>query len=133
VVSSEPTGYLDKETTNKILELINKVSANFSDVETTKGDFEGLQEEMESWRDGMQGTNLESTDKYSRVEEAASNLSDVVSSLDQISEPTAPEAKDGFMEIAAVVEYTDELDQAADDIESAANDSENVEFPGFIG
>jgi hypothetical protein len=37
------------------------------------------------------------------------------------------------MEIAAVVEYTDELDQAADDIESAANDSENVEFPGFIG
>jgi hypothetical protein len=71
VVSSEPTGYLDKETTNKILELINKVSANFSDVETTKGDFEGLQEEMESWRDGMQGTNLESTDKYSRVEEAS--------------------------------------------------------------
>lgn len=41
-----------------------------------------LQEEMESWCNNMQGTNLENTEKYSRVEECTNKLSDAVSSIE---------------------------------------------------
>jgi methyl-accepting chemotaxis protein len=41
-----------------------------------------LQEEMESWRDNMSGTNLENTEKYGQVEEAAQTLESAVGEIE---------------------------------------------------
>ena len=82
----------------------------------------------------MQGTNLEQTDKYSRVEEAASTLEDVSSNLDGISEPELPaKSEDGTMDIEQLRDYITELEQASQELSDAASDAENIEFPGMYG
>jgi len=58
----------------KIPSRATRLSDALSKIEGGMGEIEVLADEMESWRDNMQGTNLENTDKYSRVEEAADTL-----------------------------------------------------------
>lgn len=43
-----------------------------------------LADEMESWRDNMSGTALENTSKFEMVDEAASALSDLADSLENV-------------------------------------------------
>ena len=128
------TAVKDEETITEIIDLIAPVPGQFESADESKGEIEALSEEMGSWRDNMQGTNLESTDKYSRVEEAASTLEDVSSNLDGVSEPEMPvKAEDGTMDIEKLRDYIEELEQAAQELEDAASDAENVEFPGMFG
>ena len=118
-----------------------------------------LCEELSSWRDNMQGTGLENTDKYSV-------LNDAISTLENISEPTIPEwlndfkilrlpslepnrsranrAGDAKADIDAVIEEvsqaleTDNPKEAKDgiqeclsQIENDFNEVESVEFPSM--
>ena len=125
---------LDAETSIEALELIAPVPGQFESACEAQGEIDTLSEEMGSWRDNMQGTNLESTDKYSRVEEAASTLEDVSSTLDGVSEPEAPKkAEDGTMDIEKLRDYVTDLEDAAQELEDTASDAENVEFPGMFG
>jgi hypothetical protein len=62
-------------------------------VESTVGealsaldDLRALQEEMQSWADNMQGTSLENTEKYQRVEEAATTL-EAANNIDEVNLP----------------------------------------------
>ncbi len=52
----------------------NRLSDALSQIDEGMSEIEALTDEMEQWRDNMQGTNLESTERYSRVEEAAETL-----------------------------------------------------------
>lgn len=125
---------IDAETSVEALELIAPAPGQFESASESQGEIDALAEEMGNWRDGMQGTNLESTDKYSRVDEAASTLEDVSSTLDGVSEPTAPaKAEDGTMDIETLRDYATELENAAQELEDAASDAENVDFPGMFG
>jgi hypothetical protein len=125
---------VDAETSIEVLEIIAPVPGQFESADESKGEIENLSEEMGNWRDNMQGTNLESTDKYSRVDEAASTLEDASSNLDGVSEPEAPKkAEDGTMDIEALRDYVTELENTAQELEDAASDAENVEFPGMFG
>jgi hypothetical protein len=125
---------MDAETAVEALELIAPVPGQFESANESQGEIDTLSEEMGSWRDNMQGTNLESTDKYSRVDEAACTLYDVSSTLDGVSEPTVPaKAEDGTIDIEALRDYATELETAAQELEDAASDAENVEFPGMFG
>lgn len=124
----------DEETLSEIMELVAPVAGQFESIGDVRGEIDALSEEMGNWRDNMQGTNLESTDKYSRVEEAASTLEDVSSNLDNVSEPTIPEKEaDNTMSIEKLRDFAEELEQAAQELEDAASDAENVEFPGMYG
>lgn len=91
------------------LEAAKQASSKFSYDE-----FEALKEEMESWRDNMSGTNLESTQKFQDV-------SDCCDALDQISADSLGEEPDSI----------EDAEQKADDIEQAASELESVEFPGM--
>ncbi|RJR27727.1 hypothetical protein C4561_01345 [candidate division WWE3 bacterium] len=79
------------------------------------GEIESLSEEMSSWRDNMNGTNLESTSKYETVSECADTLENVVSELSSLDEPRS----------------LDELEAAIATLQSALLDLENIEFPGM--
>ena len=64
-------------------------------MEQAQSGIETLAEELESWHDNMSGTNLESTGKYQRLEEAADNLRrgidhilDATSELENVEIPT---------------------------------------------
>jgi len=51
-----------------------RLSDALSKIDEGLSEIEALADEMDSWRDNMQGTNLENTEKYSRVEETADTL-----------------------------------------------------------
>jgi chromosome segregation ATPase len=46
-----------------------------SKVQQGLSELQDIQGELESWRDGLSGTNLESSELYSRLEEASDTLS----------------------------------------------------------
>jgi len=74
---------------------VEKVSRNFSrsaDLMSARAMFEEgtsiiahLKEDMESWRDGMEGTNLENSAKFEQVSEAASSLEDLESEAEGVA------------------------------------------------
>ena len=73
-------------------------------------ELESLTEEITNWRDGMQGTNLENSNKYSELEEAASTLEGIdVNSF-------------------SIDDYED-IENVAEELESAASELQGVEFP----
>jgi hypothetical protein len=73
---------------------VEKVSRHFSrngDLMSAKEKFEEgatiiahLKEDMEHWREGMEGTNLENSAKFSDVEECASKLDDLSNEADSV-------------------------------------------------
>jgi uncharacterized protein Yka (UPF0111/DUF47 family) len=128
--------FFTKEDSEKIAEEIgvrnDPLCGAFSQIEEAASEIADLADEMVNWRDNMSGTNLESTDKYSRVEEAADALESV--QPDDISEPAEPKPSEtGQYSAISITEYIDELNQIADDAESANDDLDSVEFPGMFG
>lgn len=55
---------------------------NNSAIPEDFGEIESLKEEMESWRDGMEGTGLENTSKFEEVSETADGLENGLSELE---------------------------------------------------
>ena len=49
-------------------------------------DVQQLYDEIESWKSGMEGTNLESTYKYEQLEQACEGLEEIVSELEDLKE-----------------------------------------------
>ena len=75
-------------------------------------DVESLRDEIENWQSGMEGTNLENTNKYSEVSDAADELSNIETSY-------------------SVSEF-DDIESVKDDLENAASDLESVQFPSMF-
>jgi chromosome segregation ATPase len=53
-------------------------------LNNAKDEIESLSDEMSSWRDNMEGTNLEYTSKYETVSESADMLEDQLGSLENV-------------------------------------------------
>jgi chromosome segregation ATPase len=53
-------------------------------LNNAKGEIESLSDEMSSWRDNMEGTNLEYTSKYETVSESADVLEDQLGNLENV-------------------------------------------------
>jgi chromosome segregation ATPase len=113
------------------------------EVSEDYGEIEGLKEEMENWRDGMQGTNLESSSKYEDLEAACENLDSGLDSLGSAvssynekflawkdreteigKEPTDEEEEE-------LRELESEMEEAQSEVESALDELEGTEFPGM--
>lgn len=76
-------------------------------------EIESLLEEIQSWHDNMEGTNLESTGKLSELE-------DCVSELESIETDTLS------------VDEVDDISDVADQLEQRADNIDNISFPGMF-
>ena len=114
------------ETINKEIEDRVEAASKYFEEHFSTSDLESLSEEMGSWAEGLEGTNLANSDKASTIRETADSLESAVSSLDQCSFPDDLDLDD-------VESFAVSLDQLADDIDSYVSDIENCEFPGMYG
>lgn len=105
-------GQTDLRTDSEIAE---EASTVLEDVDTAE--LESLREEIGNWRDNMQGTNLENTEKYSRLEECFDALDSAIISLESLGS----------------ISCKDDIDSVISDIDSAIGDAENAEFPTMFG
>jgi predicted nuclease with TOPRIM domain len=48
------------------------------------GEVQDIKEELENWKSGLEGTNLENSDLYSRLDDAVSTLEDQTSEIDSV-------------------------------------------------
>lgn len=99
-------------------DLQEQLKAKLSDAQATldEADFselESLTEEMTSWRDNMSGTGLENTSKYESVDEAASTLEGIDTSMN------------------TSIESASDIDEAISELNCKADELEGVEFPGM--
>jgi hypothetical protein len=92
------------------LKLINEVVENLDYV-----DVDELAQELGTWRDNMEGTNLENTMKYQEVSDACDELESVSSNAQDIQ----------------AIEDLDEVDDLMDNIENVYDDLGNVMFPSM--
>lgn len=91
----------------KANELVNNL--DFSDLDN-------LKDEMDNWRDNMSGTNLENSQRYQDVEEAADTL-------DNVDVPNLPE-----------IETADDIDEAIEMLQEIADSGiDQVNYPGMYG
>lgn len=70
-------------------------------------DIEGLKDEMEEWRDNMP-ESLQSSDKYSQVEEAADTLGNAASELEEACEGIKKILEGDSAVLSAIIEYTEQ-------------------------
>lgn len=77
-------------------------------------EIQSLCDEMTSWRDNMQGTNLDSTSKYKIVDNTASELENMDKEISEI----------------IVVE---DIEDAASQLDLMSNNLGGLEFPGMYG
>ena len=95
------------------------------DTDIDVGEIECLKDEIENWKSGMEGTNLENSNKYSELEECFGYLESAVSELEslsfdsEINEETDPE------------ELKDRLQEFVDTLQASIDELENVQFPGM--
>lgn len=101
----------DAETAEAANEAMGKFDAS---------EFEALKEEMESWRDNMSGASMEHLPKFEEVSQACDELDGIDVSEFDGKEFEAPQEGEEF-----------DASDAADALESAADELENVSFPGM--
>jgi prefoldin subunit 5 len=88
---------------------------DFSEVET-------LRDEIENWKSGLEGTNLENSSKYETLSSTFDCLDSAVSSLENINSSFSEDDKE---------ELSNDLDSSINEIDSALSELENAEFPGM--
>ena len=123
----------DEPTPDEIREIAEKI---FAIKEIDYSEVTELMDEMQSWRDGLEGTNLEYSEKFERITDAADVLEEIESELSIIEISVDVDKEDWIKKIINNPdpdESGDELDEIADTIEEQANELENVEFPTMFG
>lgn len=61
-----------------------RLSEACAQIQNGISEIEALGEEIQSWHDSMEGTNLENTEKFSELQECADSIADL---LDRLEEP----------------------------------------------
>lgn len=127
-------------------------------VQDATAEVQDLLVEVESWAQGMEGTNLESSQKYETLQEALEELGRVGDELEGVDIPEeiaelevtwherrttksthisrAMRAGDASSMLEAAAEAVEEIEGANDlhdTLQEAANDLGNIEFPGMYG
>jgi len=90
---------------------------------------------MQSWRDGLEGTNLQYSEKFERISDAADTLEEIESELSIIEIPGVD--KEDWIKKAInnpdPDESADVLEEIPDAIEEQVSELESVEFPTMFG
>ena len=121
----------DEPTRDEIGEIAEKLFV----IEIDYSEVTELMDEMQSWRDGLEGTNLEYSEKFERITDAADTLENIESELSIIEIPSVN--KENWIKKAINTpdpdELADELEEIPDAIEEQADELESVEFPTMYG
>lgn len=114
---------LEKARRAKAEPIIAKIKELLIDVDS--GAIEELYDEIDNWASGMEGTNLENTQKYQTLDECRNNLDSARSYIDQIDT--------GIDDDQTVQDIIDQVDSAVQDMEDADSELGGCEFPGMFG
>lgn len=120
-------------------------------------ELDNLKEELEQWRDGMMGTNLESSEKYNMLDEAVNALeecqapepetwphnearisySDMVPKRKRRNPSRAVRLANATGRLQAVIDFYQSLDEQPDEVTELVEHLEQhvieVELPGMYG
>ena len=102
-------------------DIFTSITNTLSNIDS--GAIEELYDEIDSWTNGMAGTNLENTDKYQTLCETAYLLESARCYIDQIDTEISPD-----MTIEDVIEH---IESVVSDLESAQSELDSCEFPGM--
>lgn len=108
----------------KLREGVRELAMRVSNVGPDLSEVESLAEEMGNWRDGMSGTNLENSSKYSEVEDCASELEGIDT---ECSIPSLEENAD----LDTLESFADDCENEASELDSKADEIEGISFPGM--
>ena len=108
---------LKKKTSEKLQEMV--FSIDISEIEC-------LRDEIENWKSGMEGTNLENSSKYSDLEECYDSLENGISELEDLDFEIEIGEKETPNELA------ERMQEFIYDLENAIGDLEGVNFPGMF-
>lgn len=116
---------IDKEQREKIE---NAIKDSLTNVEDATGRVMELQDEMLSWAENMEGTNLAHTQKYEDVSLVAETLESAVGYFDNIEILDTDDIHN--MEIEDLAEF---VNDAISELDYAIDECNGVEFPGAAG
>ena len=116
---------IDKEQREKIE---NAIKDSLTNVEDATGRVMELQDEMLSWAENMEGTNLAHTQKYEDVSLAAETLESAVGYFDNIEILDTDDIHN--MEIEDLAEF---VNDTISELDYAIDECNGVEFPGAAG
>ena len=89
------------------------------------GEIECLRDEIENWKSGMEGTNLEMSSKYEELTECLDYLESGLGCLESLSFDAEIDTE------TSPDELKDRLTGFVDELQSAMDELENVSFPGM--
>jgi len=118
-------GVITREEIDHAQEEINKAENH---VEMAKSGIEELQEEIGSWKENMEGANMEHLPKYEEVSECYDALEAAQETLDGIDWPDVSHVtitEDAREEIEAVIQ------DALDALENGIDEAEQASFPSM--
>ena len=132
---SEACSVITEDVQAKLEEIASELrdgSLNISAAKVSLGNllidtstFEELKDEIENWKSNMEGTNLESTNKYQEVNDCFDALDYAISNLESV-DLAIEIVEESNIEIVA-----QDIDDLATQIETAISDLGGVEFPGM--
>jgi chromosome segregation ATPase len=98
----------------------SRVESLISDIDTSE--IESLKDEIEQWKSGMEGTNLENTQKYQDLSSCYDTLETGIDALQNIDSSLDITSEDADS-------ISSDITEKANEIDSALCDLENAEFP----
>ena len=101
-------------------DLASRVESLISDIDTSE--IESLKDEIEQWKSGMEGTNLENTQKYQDLSSCYDTLETGIDALQNIDSSLDITSEDADS-------ISSDITEKANEIDSALCDLENAEFP----
>ena len=90
---------------------------------------ESLYDEIDQWKSGMEGTNLEQSQKYSELEDCQQALEEIKDGLEELN--FSVEAPTDLNDRDAWEGYYGQLEELADAIEQVRDRDGDVTFPGM--
>jgi DNA repair exonuclease SbcCD ATPase subunit len=114
-----------EEAEAKLREGVKELSERVANISYDLSEVESLAEEMGNWRDGMSGTNLENSNKYSEVDDCAGELEGID------TEPASIPSLDPNASIDDLHAFVEECEEVSGQLESATDDIEGISFPGM--
>jgi len=111
---------------NKSVDEINNLIDDFNNItaEIDTTDVEDIMEELDNWKSGLEGTNLENTEKYTTLSEAIDTLTNVIDNLSESEDINYIE------KINDKKKLIDSIDDKIGKINETIGEIENVECPG---
>jgi t-SNARE complex subunit (syntaxin) len=115
---------------DQIKDLSSSISETLQGIDLSE--LESLRDEIEQWKSGMEGTGLESTEKYQTLEECYGYLDEAISTIESIDTLEAIEPTQSLEETDEKIDsFISDAQQIVSELQEAVGTLESCEFPGM--